>query len=1068
MKFKFLMVLILISHYISSQSDTSIVLDKLDSLFVLCDAYSEKGSFKEAFDVIVEAENLSIKWFGKESASYGDVCYFRAFVYKLKLEYGLAEKWLFEAKAIQFKVLGENHPYYSATINTLGAVYIESGDLVKGEECLLQSKKLKEKYEGKENDGYAVVLINIGSFYQRVGRYEEASLYYLEAKELYEKHLGKDKRHYPTTLNNLASLNTEIAQFELAETYYFQALSSTKLLFGEQSPPYALIQDNIARLYQIMGNYEKAEWMFLEALNTRKASLGTNHPNYASSLNNCATLFRQLGKYDKAEIFLLEAIEILEKTLGKENEWYCSTLQNRIDVQSRKGNYQKAIEMQIELNNIWLKTQGDSSLTYSKSQIALASYYMSLGFLQEAEKCYQIAIKIVEKKLGKKHYSYAENLSHLASLYIEKQNYKLAEKLQLESIKITEKVLGTEHINYANRLFNLGLIYELMGKFKKSESLFSISSAVIRKNIMNALFHLSEQEMNQFILTFAAKQALILSFAHNTNGRTKIATTCFDNSLFFKGFLLNAFNNNRHLIGTDSITIAKINLLKSYSHLLAKEYSKPILLRKGVKELEEKSNELEKTIARLNIDFDHSTQQISWKEVQKLLSPDEAIIDFIHFNYSNKRGTDSIIYAAMVLKSGNQLPLYIPLVESKQLEELMTTKKGQNNLTQLYAFRGVNPIKVISMNTIYNLVWKNLKGELTGIKKIYYTPTGLLHRINFDAIPINDTTILSDQYQLNRLNSPRQLMFPKTMVQQNNVVTMYGGIQFDRDSFFGQTETHDTILKYRKGDIVNFRSIDTTNRGGSWNYLIGTEMEINSIEAITKQAGMQNIVRSGNQATEESFKSIGTNNMPSPRILHIATHGYFFPDPDRTNSAKSGVAQDSAASEGTAQAASLNPIAKFEATETVFKMSEHPMLRSGLIMAGGNEAWQGKQTLEDREDGILTAYEISQMNLSSTELVVLSACETGLGDIQGNEGVYGLQRAFKIAGAKYLIMSLWQVPDKQTSLLMTTFYKKWLEDEGPDKGGKKMTIPDAFHAAQKELRELGLDPYQWAGFVLVE
>ena len=129
-------------------------------------------------------------------------------------------------------------------------------------------------------------------------------------------------------------------------------------------------------------------------------------------------------------------------------------------------------------------------------------------------------------------------------------------------------------------------------------------------------------------------------------------------------------------------------------------------------------------------------------------------------------------------------------------------------------------------------------------------------------------------------------------------------------------------------------------------------------------------------------------------------------------------------------------------------------------MAGGNNAWKGVPTSVGEEDEILSAYEISQMNLSNTELVVLSACETGLGDIQGNEGVYGLQRAFKIAGVKYLIMSLWQVPDKQTSILMITFYKKWIED--------KMEIPQAFHAAQKELRELGLDPYQWAGFVLVE
>ena len=205
-----------------------------------------------------------------------------------------------------------------------------------------------------------------------------------------------------------------------------------------------------------------------------------------------------------------------------------------------------------------------------------------------------------------------------------------------------------------------------------------------------------------------------------------------------------------------------------------------------------------------------------------------------------------------------------------------------------------------------------------------------------------------------------------------------------------------------------------------------------------QSAGVPVTVKKGYAATEESFKNIGANNSPSPGILHIATHGYFFPDPK-------------------VQAKSNGLIGQ---NESVFKLSDHPMLRSGLIMAGGNASWQGKQTLEGREDGILTAYEISQMNLSNTELVVLSACEPGLGDIQGNEGVYGLQRAFKIAGAKYLIMSLWQVPDKQTSLLMTTFYKKWLED--------KMTIPDAFHAAQKELREIGLDPYQWAGFVLVE
>lgn len=112
------------------------------------------------------------------------------------------------------------------------------------------------------------------------------------------------------------------------------------------------------------------------------------------------------------------------------------------------------------------------------------------------------------------------------------------------------------------------------------------------------------------------------------------------------------------------------------------------------------------------------------------------------------------------------------------------------------------------------------------------------------------------------------------------------------------------------------------------------------------------------------------------------------------------------------------------------------------------------------EDGVLTAFEVSQMNLSNTELVVLSACETGLGDIQGSEGVFGLQRAFKIAGAKYIMMSLWQVPDKETSEFMISFYNNWLD--------KKMDIRTAFQTTQKEMRAMYKDPYLWAGFVLVE
>jgi CHAT domain-containing protein len=178
--------------------------------------------------------------------------------------------------------------------------------------------------------------------------------------------------------------------------------------------------------------------------------------------------------------------------------------------------------------------------------------------------------------------------------------------------------------------------------------------------------------------------------------------------------------------------------------------------------------------------------------------------------------------------------------------------------------------------------------------------------------------------------------------------------------------------------------------------------------------------------------------LPAQRLVHIATHGFF------------GGSEGSAA--GTRGVVAAAPAPRVNGARREGP-PRNPLLESGLAFAGANLAASSGA-------GRLTAEELLGGDLRRAQLVVLSACETGLGEIQGNEGVYGLQRAFKIAGAKYLIMSLWQVPDKQTSLLMTTFYKKWLEE--------KMTIPEAFHAAQKQLREIGLDPYQWAGFVLVE
>jgi CHAT domain-containing protein len=224
--------------------------------------------------------------------------------------------------------------------------------------------------------------------------------------------------------------------------------------------------------------------------------------------------------------------------------------------------------------------------------------------------------------------------------------------------------------------------------------------------------------------------------------------------------------------------------------------------------------------------------------------------------------------------------------------------------------------------------------------------------------------------------------------------------------------------------------------GTSFDYLPGTLAEINGIDSLAQKYHIPVKLYKGTAAMEETYKRFGLG--PSPKIIHIATHGFFFPDP------KEEYKNDHA----------LSSLGKQQ-----FSLSENPLNRAGLLFAGANHVWQAEVIPPGLEDGVLTAYEASNVPLSSTELVVLSACETGLGDIKGSEGVFGLQRAFKAAGATYLLMSLWQVPDIETAEFMKSFYSYLFSGN---------TVEMAFIFSQSAMKKkYRNDPHKWAAFVLM-
>ncbi|MDO8368835.1 MAG: CHAT domain-containing protein [Saprospiraceae bacterium] len=493
---------------------------------------------------------------------------------------------------------------------------------------------------------------------------------------------------------------------------------------------------------------------------------------------------------------------------------------------------------------------------------------------------------------------------------------------------------------------------------------------------------------------------------------------------------------------------------KSYLRHLSNEFSKPSAERDStlIAFWEDKANIVEKDLVRSVSGYGDLVRQVSWQEVQQKLSTGSAAIEFVSYQYYTPKPTDSTIYAALVLLPSDTSPHFIPLFEERQLQALLN-RPGLSEKLVLKDLYG-------NSSELRRLLWDPLEPLLRDVKTIYYSPSGLLHRLNPAALLDASNQTLSVRRQWVRVGSTRELVTGRLADRSfasspegnsDNTLTamVYGGITYDMDSLAFSSANPPVLLDstenpLRKDGAFSYiiteqpsgKASDTRgNPDGTWGALTATEQEADQVSNMLVDAGFRTFKQKGFSASEDQFKQIGAN-APSPRILHLATHGFAYSDPKK------------------------DPPKGFGDSEPTYKLLDDPMLRSGLVLAGANYYWKNKRPLANREDGVLVAYEVRDLNLRNTELAVLSACQTGLGDIVGSEGVYGLQRAFRIAGVKFLIVSLWEVPDEQTQELMRLFYQNWLE--------KKESLRDAFNNAQQRLQEKEPNPYMWAGFVLIE
>ena len=542
---------------------------------------------------------------------------------------------------------------------------------------------------------------------------------------------------------------------------------------------------------------------------------------------------------------------------------------------------------------------------------------------------------------------------------------------------------------------------------------------------------MSVTEIQSFVFGNNKQGAITYSYIQNhTNQYPSLNIAIYENQLLLKNLSI----RNQQRIKTTIEKNGDATVKQKYQQFLDnKRYITKIEELSAAQrpaaynQLKAETESLEKELTRLSATFSEAKKSlsVSWKEIQEQLKPNEVVIDLVSFNYYNNKWTDSIMYGAFVIKKDSKFPKFINLFEEKQLSVLLNRNSKAHDSIQSKIIN-----KQYSDKEISDLFYKPLEAELKNGNTIYLAPSGLAHQINFKALPINDNQTLGEKFKVILLGTTAALIdYKPTAFNKTNDFEMilYGGIDYNKKEVEVNKETYPNVLN------------DLATRSGitEFNYLPGTNEEVNKINKEAISYNLKTTIKTESAATEESVKKL--SGKANPFLLHLATHGFFFENIKQ-------------------ELSDFDKNITEEAKKRIYLTSEDPMMRSGLLLAGANNSWRKTNNETNTDDGILTAKEIANLDLGSCKLVVLSACETGLGQINGSEGVFGLQRAFKMAGVQNIIMSLWKVPDTQTAELFEIFYTECFN-------GKSIT--EAFQLAQSKMKAK-YPPYFWAGFVLLE
>lgn len=992
---------------ISAIKDDTLVIEFLStsgSVYYNLEVYDKAETF---FSQAAERAKAIL---GENEYHYSLAIFNIAACYKEQGRYAEAEPLYLKSLPVLANAFGQSSLQYTRCFYTLASLYIDMNKYAEAEGMCAAAVNFYKIILGETSADYLGALGSMGIIYQGLAKYDKAEEIFLSLKRYHESLPSPDKVTLQTLENNLGELYRHMGDYDRAEPALLKAVS-----LAENTPAAAFSLNNLALVQKAIGKYAEAEKSYKKAISIYELLGKTNHPDYTNPVNNLGELYRTMGRWREAIYAFREVIELRKKLLGTDHPNYANAVNNLALVEFSFGMYPEAEAHLLECKEIYKKTLGVKDKYYANSLNNLASLYKAQGKLLMAESNYKECLQIYKATYGETNDKYGIYLGGLAGTYRQMKRYNEAIALTLQSLGILKNKLGENHYDYIETEYNLAETYREAGRNIEAEKHYLNSTKGYLLLIEKYFPYLGENDKTAFYFnvsnafeTFNSFVIQMLSDFPSAN-HDALVMRMYDNQVALKSLLLKESEKMRALVAVSSDAGVQRDY-KSWIKLretIVQQYrlSADELNAKGISlsEMELQADKLEQRIAiALKTGLGKKdSKPISWKDVQAGLKPGEYAIEIIRTDFYTKgKWTDSIFYSALVIDKVSLVPKLILLKNGNELESRF-----------IVAYRKAIKSKLTDEFS-YDAFWKPLEGYLNKATKIYFSPDGVYQQLN-----------------LNTLKNP---VTRKYLLEQADISLV--------------SNTSDILLQRvtvasRKAEIFSFPDYGTKPSGAitaetrelglpDIKELPGTKIEADSIKTILASKNWEVEIHLQKEATEEIVKKV--NN---PRVLHIATHGFFLKD-----------IKDS--------------------TQKVFGLEsgaarKNPLLRSGLILAGAAAIANDSLADNTKDDGILTAYEALGLNLTGTDLVVLSACETGLGELLNGQGVYGLQRAFLVAGAQSVIMSLWKVDDAATQELMAAFYREWLKDPSSENKQK------AFHTAQLMLNEKYTSPYYWGAFVIV-